>query len=120
MWSIVIDIMKTNYNAKNLNRKFNELNKGKREKTMELFVIKRSDGKYYSGKGGKTFRGDPSWKNEIHSATIYKEVYLAKALSNVKCKLKDTDFSFEVVKIKIDEEKDDKERSSLNCRTWKS
>lgn len=68
---------------------------------MDLFVIKRNDGKYYTGKGQKTYKSNPSWKNEIHSASIYKKVYLEKALKRIEWDYKGSDYKFEVVKIEI-------------------
>lgn len=68
---------------------------------MDLFIIKRNDGKYYTGKGQKTYKSDPSWKNEIHSASIYKKVYLDRALNHIEWAYRDNDYKFEVIKIKI-------------------
>ena len=70
---------------------------------MIVYVIKRSDDKYYTGKGRKTWRGDPSWKDCLRSASLYNEVYLEKALDNVKFLLKDSLFAIKIVKVKIEE-----------------
>jgi hypothetical protein len=70
---------------------------------MIVYAIKRDDGKYYTGKGQKTWRSDPSWKLELNSASLYKPVYLNKALIKVGRLLEKTKYLFKIVKVKIEE-----------------
>lgn len=72
---------------------------------MIVWAIKRNDGRYYTGKGEKTWRGDPSWKVELHSAGLYTEVYLKKAIDRAIFRIRNTDYSIKPVKVKIEEVK---------------
>lgn len=67
-------------------------------KNSNIYVIQREDGKYYTGKGSKTWRSDPSWKQEIHSASFYKECYLDRGLRQARYK---TDQKLTIIRVEI-------------------